>query len=190
MGIQELYLQKDKEGLASDSPVLMDAISNYVDTTRRQYENMPIKQATDFLLSEYNYQNRCQLKSCRGFGFIIKPGDICYIDFGKAYLQEIGFQHFGLVISVFNAKAFVIPMTSNFNAFRQAYDPLYNPDGLKHLMRLGRIEGLYKYSILFLNDGKFINTARVIDVKAYLDPSSKLFRDIRQRLIDCIQQEP
>ena len=190
MGIQDLYLQKDKEGLVSESPVLMDAISDFVDTTRRQYENMPIKQATDILLSEYNYQNRSQLKSCRSFGFIIKPGDICYIDFGKAYLQEIGFQHFGLVINVFNAKAFVIPMTSNFNAFRQAYDPLYNPDGLKHLMRLGRIEGLYKYSILFLNDGKFINTARIIDVKAYLDPSSKLFRDIRQRLIDCIQQEP
>ena len=27
----------------------------------------------------------------------IEVGDICYIDFGQAYINEAGFQHFGLV---------------------------------------------------------------------------------------------
>ncbi|MBQ6655212.1 MAG: hypothetical protein IJM79_06805 [Erysipelotrichaceae bacterium] len=167
----------------------MDALEDYLEALRSEYENMTVKRAADTLLSDLNYQNRSQLKSCRGFGFIVRPGDICYIDFGKAYKQEAGYQHFGLVLNVFDAKALVIPMTSSFNAFRKAYDPLYNPEGVRHLMRLGKIEGLYRYSILFLNDGKFINTARIIDIKAHLDTQSRLFQQIRERFIACIQEE-
>ena len=28
-------------------------------------------------------------------GVIVRVGDICYIDYGKAYQREIGYQHFG-----------------------------------------------------------------------------------------------
>lgn len=189
MEIEDLYLQKQKEGLAGESPILMDALDDYLETVRSEYENMPIKQAADTLMSDLNYQNRSQLKSCRSFGMTIRPGDICYIDFGKAYRQEAGYQHFGLVLNVFDAKALVIPMTSSFSAFQKAYDPLYNPYGARHLMRLGKVDGLYKYSILFLNDGKFINTARIIDIKGHLDPSSRLFQQIRERFMVCIQEE-
>lgn len=189
MELEDLYLQKQQEGRAADSPVLMEALNDYLDAVRSEYENMTVRRAADTLLSDLNYQNRSQLRSCRGFGIIVRPGDICFIDFGKAYRQEAGYQHFGLVLNVFDAKALVIPMTSNFEAFRRAYDPLFNPDGVRHLMRLGKIDGLYRYSILFLNDGKFINTARIIDVKGHLDVQSRLFQQIRERFIACIQEE-
>jgi hypothetical protein len=78
-------------------------------------------------------------------------------------------------------------MTSNENNYSLAYDPVSNPDGLRHLMRLGKVEGLYRYSVLFLNDGKFINTARIIDIKGHIDPQGELFERIRNRFISCLE---
>ncbi|MBQ6356992.1 MAG: hypothetical protein IJI52_07835, partial [Solobacterium sp.] len=54
------------------------------------------------------------------------------------------------------------------------------------LMRLGKIEPMNRPSVLFLNDMKFINTARVIDVKAHLDVRSVLFRRIQQRMLEVL----
>ncbi len=177
------YLQ-DKQ--ACNLPPLMEAINDYVAEIKEEYTHMPAKMCRDTLLSEYNYRMRSKLRSCRSFGLTVSPGDICYIDFGRAYVSEAGYQHFGLVITVSSGKALVIPMTSNSTNYAMAYDPVINPDGLRHLMRLGKTEGLYKYSVLFLNDAKFINTARIIDMKSWIDPRSQLFRDITDRLFECM----
>ena len=48
----------------------------------------------------------------------------------------------------------------------------------------GLINGLIRESVLFLNDAKFINSARIIDKKAYISPYSPLFRKIKNRLMD------
>ena len=98
MEIEDLYLQKQQDGRAGDSPLLMDALEDYLDALRSEFENMEVSRAADTLLSDLNYQNRSQLRSCRIFGMTIRPGDICYIDFGRAYRQEAGYQHFGLVL--------------------------------------------------------------------------------------------
>lgn len=168
-------------------PVLREAIEDYIVNVKNEYRAMNAKQARDSLLSEYNYQMRAKLKSSRSFGLDISAGDICYIDYGKAYISEVGYQHFGLVLKVYCGKAFVIPMTSNAVNYELVYDPISNPTGLRHLMRLGKMDGLYKYSVLFLNDGKFINTARIIDIKAHLDVDSELFKQIFERFIDCLR---
>lgn len=57
---------------------------------------------------------------------------------------------------------------------------------MKHLMALGEVKGLSKSSVLFLNDAKWINTARIIDVKAHLNPKEALFQEIRRRIIELI----
>ncbi len=181
------FSDNDYSDPATDYPVLREAIEEYVTNVRNEYKTMNAKQARDRLLSEYNYQVRSKLKSSRSFGLSIREGDICYIDYGKAYISEAGYQHFGLVLKVFCGKALVLPMTSNPTNYDQAYDPVTNPDGLRHLMRLGKTEGLYKYSVLFLNDGKYINTARIIDVKSHLDCDSTLFNEIRDRFISCLR---
>jgi len=136
------------------------------------------------LLSTQNYLRRSNFK----YNDIlpISIGDVCYIDFGQAYLNEAGYQHFGLIIALMNGKAFVVPMTSNALAYQQAYDELENHQGKRHLMRFGQIHGLNKPSVLFLNDSKFINTSRIIEVKGHISIIDPLFIKIKQRVYQCI----
>lgn len=143
--------------------------------------------ARNILLSEYNYKTRGNLKSCKLYGMTIEEGDIVYVDYGKAYTLEMGYQHFGVVIRVFNAKALIIPMTSNMEAYHNAYDEMINPEGLTHLMKIGKQQGCFKYSVLYLNDAKFINTARIINIKGHIDTKSLLFKKIVERLTQIIQ---
>lgn len=159
---------------------------NYVELKKLAYRNLSCKELEAHLVSEVNWMMRNKAKSCEQFRVKIQVGDICYIDFGPAYLNEAGFQHFGLVLSMMNSKAFVIPMTSNASTYRQAYDPEHYPCGKKHLMKLGMIEGMKKESVLFLNDCKYINTARIIDVKAHLDIHDELFQAIKKRVLESL----
>jgi len=189
MDFYEIKSLPDDDAPAYTSEVCMKAILDYVESIKYEYTHMSLKQVRDTLLSDLNYQNRSQLKSCSMFGFLIKPGDICFIDYGKAYQSEIGYQHFGLVIAVYYAKAFVIPMTSNFFTYQQAYDEVENPSGLKNLLRIGKFDTLYKYSVLYLNDGKYINTARIVDVKGHMDEKSEFFEMIKKRFIATLYDE-
>ena len=77
-------------------------------------------------------------------------------------------------------------MTSNPATYKMAYDPVECPNGRRHLMRIGLIEGMKKESVLFLNDCKYINTARIIDVKATIPENSALFRHIVNRVKECL----
>ncbi len=158
----------------------------YMDLKKQAYHNLNSKELIAHLISEANWMIRYKAKSCEQFKVKIRIGDVCYIDFGPAYLNEAGFQHFGLVLSIMNSKAFVVPMTSNSGTYNQAYDPILFPCGKKHLMRLGLIEGLKKESVLFLNDCKYINTARIIDVKAHLNIEEDLFISIKKRVLECL----
>ena len=172
------YLLKD---IDCDDKTKEEIIDDYLFALKQQLIKKDKKEVKDILLSELNYQQRGKLMSCRCYDMNIKEGDLCYIDFGKAYNQETGYMHFGLVIRIFNSKALVIPMTSNSVAYNSAYDRYDNPEGIKHLMRLGKVDGLFKYSVLFLNDAKFINTARIIDVKSHINVNGKLFNEIMLR---------
>ena len=159
---------------------------NYLNMKKQAYGSLNSKELEAHLISEANWMMRNQAKSCEQFRVKIRIGDICYIDFGPAYVNEAGFQHFGLVLSMMNSKAFVVPMTSNSATYKQAYDAYDYPLGKRHLMRLGLIHGMNKESALFLNDCKYINTARIIDVKAHLDPEEDLFKSIKQRVLECL----
>ena len=77
-------------------------------------------------------------------------------------------------------------MTSNPNTYKQAYDAEKLPNGKKHLMQIGLIKGLNKDSVLFLNDCKYINSARIIDVKANIDINTELYKNIQKRIMECL----
>ena len=149
----------------------------FINEKKEEYSKISYKEGVQRLVSEKNYNTRRNIPSSKSLGFSIQPGDICYTDFGQAYLYEAGYQHFGLVIAVVHFKALIIPMTSN----EKTYQKSLTSEGT-YLFPLGPISGLYKESVLFLNDAKFINTARVIDIKAHIPPESKLFKDIKDRL--------
>ncbi len=135
-------------------------------------------------MSGYNRMLRHHYWSSISLELSIRPGDICYFDFGHAYINEAGFQHFGLVISCFNHKAFVVPMTSKHHTLTQAMN--VSDEGKAHLYYIGKIDGLHKPSVLFVNDARFINTARVISVNAHLPTDSLEFKKIKEALYDVI----
>ena len=139
----------------------------------------------DYMLSKLNFCQRKQMYSSLEAKVYVHVGDICFTDFGLAYLSEVGYQHFGLVLAMKNGKIFVVPMSGNQNAYQKAYDPVLHV-GKRHLMRLPSIEGLNKSSVLFLNDAKWINSARVIDVKAHIPPDSLLFEKIKKRVLQMM----
>lgn len=164
---------------------LLDMKKNYLQLIRNQIENLEYQEFHQIYISRMNYIERYKFSSNYETGVIVNVGDICYIDFGEAFIQEIGYQHFGLVISSFRGKFFVVPMSGK----QDIYQELLSEDGKlarPHLYPLAKRSGLNKNSILFLNDAKYINGARIIDVKSHLDPSSLEFKEIEAQLKQCI----
>lgn len=137
-------------------------------------------------ISAVNHYERHRLPNNQYTGVDIRVGDICYIDFGDAFIGEIGYQHFGIIIAIYRNKAFVVPMSGNQKAFKEAYSD-NNPFGKKHLMPFEKLGKMNKNSVLFINDAKWISTARIIDVKAHLNRNSKKFEKIIERVKDIIR---
>lgn len=131
-------------------------------------------------ISLMNYSNRSSYGSSFELGFKVKPGDICYIDFGLAYRYECGYQHMALVVSMSNYKALVVPMTSNIGAYQKA------KEGSPYLFNFPKCGKMNKDSTLFLNDMKFINTARVIEIIATINIETEIFQMIKKELVKLI----
>lgn len=163
-------------------PVIEDAFCQ----ERMMLENLKDKEIFDYMVSKMNFCSRKELLSCRQMDVIINVGDICYIDFGMAYQHEIGYLHFGIIMAKNHGKVFVVPMTGNEKAYMNAYDRKKNVHGKRHLMRLGFVEGMDKLSVLFINDSKWINSARIIDVKGHVSRKSELFKEIQRRIFDSL----
>lgn len=160
-----------------------NVLENYMQLRAQVYEDLLPKNMESAMLSEANWIGRGTYMSGEDIGIYVNVGDIAYMDFGQAYLNEMGYQHFALIVALCEKKALVIPMTSNHQTCTNAYNYKENPNGKKNLFALPEIDGLFKRSVLFLNDMKFINTARIIDVKAHLDVKSAVFRKIQLQIM-------
>lgn len=156
--------------------------ADYMKAMSTLYKEIRPQEYIASMISEANWIVRSRCSCGEELGIVLKPGDICYFDFGQAYYNECGYQHFGLVLNVVCHKALVIPMTSNKATIAKAYDPIKNPQGRKNLFAIGMLEGMNKPSVLFVNDIKSINTSRTIRVIAHMNPTSRQFRDIQERL--------
>lgn len=161
---------------------LEEIVNYFLKKKKERLRSMNKRQFSRLMISELNYEIRSELKSSELKGFKVKVGDICYIDFGRAYITEAGYQHFAIVIGYCNSKALVVPMSSNYSMYNQSYCPRTFPNGKMHLFRLPPLDGLHKKSVLFLNDVKYINTARVIAIKGHIATDTKLFKDILERV--------
>ena len=161
-----------------------DLLNQIIKDFKNMIENRDPSEAMRLMVSTQNYIERSQWKENPNLH--IRVGDVCYIDFGSAYQLEAGYQHFGLVFSKSHGKLFVIPMSSNSSAFSQAYDPLDNPNGKKHLLKFVKSCGLKKDSTLFLNDAKFISPTRVIEVIGHLSPVDLRYKRIQVRLFETL----
>lgn len=180
-----------KSLLLNSSPIEDRELWNaYLENKRNVYTEMKNTNCDEILISEANWTKRHLYPSGENLGLHPSVGDICYMDFGQNYLNEIGYQHFGIIMNMYVKKALVIPMTSNAVQYETAYDSVDNPNGKKHLMRLGRLGDMAKPSVLFLNDIRFVNTARIISIVAHLNTDSELFWRIEQRMLEVAFVRP
>lgn len=180
MNLSDAY-EKNNDFYRSDE-IFEQFISQY-----QQYlRSLSTKQMSRECISGLNRLQRQNLRSSSQLNIHAKVGDVCYIDFGQVYINEAGYQHFGLILSIVNHKAFVLPMTSNSTTYQYANDPSRIEHGKTHLHQLGWIEGLNKQSVAFINDCKFINTARIIAIKGHIDVDSELFSEIVERVKESI----
>jgi hypothetical protein len=170
----------------STHPEASQTIFSLFDDLKTYLSDQSVATAAKYMLSHSNFLDRSNLLSCEQLFVKISPGDICFIDFGCAYRNEAGYQHFGIILSIVHSKAFVVPMTSNPSTFAQAFDEILLPSGKRHLMRIGKQKGMHKESVLFLNDCKFINTSRIIEVKGHIETDSELFYRIVEKVKECL----
>ncbi len=170
--IQEEILRDYKQSEEQIDGVIAD----YMDQYANYLKNLSLNYLFKEVKSGYNRMNRHQLWSSEEMNVKVRPGDVCFLDFGQAYKNESGFQHFGLVLSTCNHKVLVVPMTSKLSAERQSRNRV--PNGKKHLYYIGLLDGLNKHSTLFLNDFKYLNSSRIISVNGHLSPDSPMFREI------------
>ena len=156
-----------------------------VDVYLQEYRNYLLgeyhREGFKEICSGLNRMKRRRYWCCEGVNLSVKKGDIVYMEFGQAFLNEAGFQHFGLVMGLWNRKAFIIPMTSNKNSFKSAVNVSEN--GRNHLYYIGYVDGLSDHSTLFLNDAKMLNTSRVISVNGSVCPNSDMFKEIQWHLV-------
>ncbi|MBO7703708.1 MAG: type II toxin-antitoxin system PemK/MazF family toxin [Solobacterium sp.] len=158
---------------------------DYNRTRRQMYEELMPDYVEQNMRSEATWIMRWKCTSGEQVGVDVHEGDICWLDYGQTFSNEMGYQHFGLVLSIWERKALIVPITSNPRAWEKAGRENYRG----HLMRIGQPEGLKKPSTLFLNDIRFINTARILYKRAYISPSSDLFLRIKSRLIEVLMRE-
>lgn len=151
-----------------------ELIKQHLHLVYKRLNKLNISQLQELNLSYYNYLDRSQLECSRIMPYI-KIGSVVFCDFGDTYLHESAFLHMGLVLTIYREKAFIIPMTSKKELIVKYRKIVYKD----HLYYIGKVGGLSKESVLFLNDGKFVNSARIIDIKGYLDINSLEFLKIK-----------
>ncbi len=153
-------------------------IENYLSEYNIFMHSLPEFLRRKECVSGINRVRRLKHRSSSELNIEVVPGDVCYIDYGQVYINEAGYQHFGLVISEFNDKLFVVPMTSNKEMLKRSS----GPNRRRHLYNIGRVMGLNRPSVLFLNDCKYINSSRIISVNAHICPDSDMFAEISSLL--------
>ncbi|CAM2820860.1 hypothetical protein [Erysipelothrix tonsillarum] len=157
-------------------------VKDYLETYQEYIRLLPSYYMRKECISGLNRMYRQKFWSCESLNINVRVGDICYMEFGQAFINEAGYQHFGLVMGIFNHKVFVVPMTSNYELVQQARN--VSVKGKKHLYYIGKINGLNKASVLFLNDCKYVNSARVISINGHIEPGSSMFAEIRKLIIE------
>jgi|GEM_PF-4985035 len=93
MEVKKLYEMVDedqKEGSLGEKAYWKDLWECYIEEKSMDYASLSVKEAIPRLVSEQNLRERRHAGSCGELGSDIRVGDICYIDFGEAYIAVSG----------------------------------------------------------------------------------------------------
>ena len=78
--------EDQKEGSLGEKAYWKDLWECYIEEKSIDYASLSVKEAIPRLVSEQNLRERRHAGSCGELGVDIRVGDICYIDFGEAYI--------------------------------------------------------------------------------------------------------
>lgn len=91
MEIKKLYelLEHEKKEQRITEATYWDYLWElYVEEKSADYQMLAVKEAIPRLISDDNLRKRRHINNCMELGLNIKIGDICYIDYGEAYINE------------------------------------------------------------------------------------------------------
>lgn len=92
----------------------------------------------------------------------ILVGQVCVIDYGKTYKNELSYVHYGLCIGKKEEKYFIVPMTTGSKWRKNCYHPILNPLKGKNNRQALETEGFSRDCVLMIHDAKFISGGRII----------------------------
>lgn len=139
-----------------------ELINQYHDIEYEKFMSLPTEEKRKFLVSRFNYADaQKRTSSVQDLGRKIKIGDCLLAEFGISFPHEISYAHLCIVLGVVGGKILVLPIISGDKHLEKAYDPVSNPEGSFHLMRVPTMDILEHDSVGILNDVKFISTTRV-----------------------------
>jgi hypothetical protein len=141
-------------------------VGNYIKGIKQlnAYESASIIKSDSTWLQKYSFtkylnKDKKEVK--------IDIGQVCYLDYGKAYNGELAYYHYGLCISKKEGKILFIPITSGAGWVYDCYHPTKNPNKSKKNRTAYEKEGFSKDCVLMINDAKFLSAGRIseLDVK-------------------------
>lgn len=86
--LYEILEDEHKEKRISNSKHWDTLWDLYIEEKSADYKALAIKEAIPRLISDDNLRKRRHVCNCLELGLNIRVGDICYIDFGEAYINE------------------------------------------------------------------------------------------------------
>ncbi len=143
--------------------------------------------AASLIKSEHNWLKRKDYKKytpAKNGTKKLSYGQVCFIEFGKAYHSEMAYCHCGLYVGKYNGKCFVVPITSVLKNYSDCYHPIDNKTGDKAFRRAKEDEGFLKKCILQMNDAKFISVGRIIAGYEIIKPEA--LAQIKDQLFSVI----
>ena len=163
------------------SKILLGAIQ-YAENYLRSLKQLNAYDASSIIKSDSSWLQKHSFNEFKvgDRNVAIKPGQICYLDYGKAYKGELAYFHYGLCVSRKDGKLFVIPITSATSWINDCYHPVKNPSATKKYRQGLKSEGFSKDCVLMLNDAKFISAGRIDSLDVEINPDTLV--EIQQQL--------
>lgn len=158
----------NKRMFAIDRPIILKGYMQFKENLNQMIRQLNAYDSSSILIGDTNWIKRNQFSKYMpklGAPPNVSIGQICVIDFGKTYKNELSYIHPALCVGKNDNKYLVIPMTSGKNWITECFHPKINPDAKKTSRQALQTEGFPKNCVLLLNDAKYISGGRILELR-------------------------
>lgn len=117
---------------------------------------------------------------------LYNPGDIVMCDYGLGFYDEVGYYHAGLILSKWDRKYLIVPITSSATIFNSA--AVYKDNKYIIVPSGHAVNGkLTPNSTLVLSDMKWVSSSRLFKTIGSMDVESEFFKHIKDTAIEMLR---